>query len=86
MGIPACGKPIVKVARIRNMVTNPHYRRMRWNPLRLHLQFILGNERRYFYDFFMICCGPMPLQGCLEDAHDALIQAFTPDGYYLWAP
>ena len=63
MGIPACGKPIVKVARIRNMVTDPHYRRMRWNPLRLHLQFISGNERRYFYDFFMICCGPMPLQG-----------------------
>jgi hypothetical protein len=27
----------------------------------LHRQFALPNTRRYFYDFFLICFGPMSL-------------------------
>jgi hypothetical protein len=22
---------------------------------------MMGNERRYFYDYYMVCCGPIPL-------------------------
>src|SRR5207249_429661 len=51
MGLPACGKPIVRIVRIRSMVREASYRRMRWNPFRLHLRYAMGNERRYFYDF-----------------------------------
>jgi hypothetical protein len=37
------------------------YRRIKRNFFRVHYQYIFGNNRRYFYDFFLICCGPMPL-------------------------
>ena len=82
LGLPACGKPIVKLVRIRNMVKGSSYRRMRWNPLRLHLQFALGNERRYGYDFYMICCGPLPLQSLVERPPDDVVTAIAPDGTY----
>jgi hypothetical protein len=62
MGLPACGKPIVRIVRIRDMLSAESYRRMRGQFFRIHRQFVLGNERRYFYDFFMMCCGPLPLQ------------------------
>jgi hypothetical protein len=83
MKLPACGKPIVRIARIRKMVTESAYRWMRWRPFRLHLQFTSGNERRYFYDFFMICCGPMPLPTRVELPSEQAVGAFAPDGTYL---
>ena len=66
MGLPACGKPIVRIVRIRDMLTPASYRAMRGHFFRIHRQFVLGNERRYFYDFFMICCGPLPLKQWVE--------------------
>ncbi len=85
MGLPACGKPIVRVTRIRNMVTETNYRRIRWNPLRLHLQFALANGRRYFYDFFMICCGPLSLYNRVQ-ANRESVDAFAPDGTIRTSP
>jgi len=82
MRLAAGDKPIVQIARIREMVTEANYRRMRWNPLRLHQQYVFGNERRYFYDFFMICCGPVPLQRRVESPFEAAVDAFAPDGSY----
>jgi hypothetical protein len=55
------GKPIVKIIRIRMMVEEHTYRRFRLNFLRIHRQAVMGNERRYFYDYYMLCCGPLPL-------------------------
>ena len=34
MGLPACGKPIIRIVRMRHMVTEETYRRMRWNPFK----------------------------------------------------
>src|SRR5205085_968878 len=48
MGLAARGKPIVRIVRIRNMLTPERYRRMRGNFFRIHRQFVAGNERRYF--------------------------------------
>lgn len=86
MGLPTCGKPIVRIARIRKMVTEASYRRMRLNPLRLHKQFVFGNERRYFYDFFMMCCGPLRLQYRVECPADEAVVAFASDGTYRSPP
>jgi hypothetical protein len=61
MGLPATGKPIVKTIRIRETMTAKEYRYLRVNFLRLHRQFAMPNSRRYYYDYYMICFGPMPL-------------------------
>jgi hypothetical protein len=39
----------------------------------------MGNEKRYFYDYYMVCCGPLPLQ---ERVHhpETIVAKFTPDG------
>jgi pimeloyl-ACP methyl ester carboxylesterase len=82
MGIPPCGKPIVRIARIRHMLSDEGYRAIKRNPLRLHLQFTYGNERRYFYDFLMIFCGPLPLRTRIERPDREVVDAFAPDGSY----
>jgi hypothetical protein len=61
MGLPPTGKPIVRTMRIRETMTPEEYRHFRFNFLRLHRQFAMPNSRRYFYDFYLICFGPMSL-------------------------
>jgi hypothetical protein len=61
MGLPPTGKPVVRTMRIRETMTPEEYRYLRLNFLRLHRQFAMPNSRRYFYDFYLICFGPMSL-------------------------
>ena len=44
--------------RFRSMLSSKTIRWLRWNQLRMHFQFIMGNERRAPYDYFMLVCGP----------------------------
>lgn len=53
--------PIVTQVRFRDMLEPAFYKRMKRNLFRAHYQFVMGNSRRYHYDFFMICCGPLTL-------------------------
>lgn len=61
MGLASTGKPIVKTIHIRKTMTAKEYRSLKTNFLRLHRQFAMPNSQRYFYDFYLICFGPMPL-------------------------
>ena len=79
LGMPATGKPIVKIIRIRLMVEEATYRRFHLNFLRIHRQAVMGNERRYFYDYYMLCCGPIPLVDRVENP-DRAAAAFAADG------
>jgi hypothetical protein len=79
LGMPATGKPIVKIIRIRMMVEEATYRRFHLNFLRIHRQAVMGNERRYFYDYYMLCCGPIALEDRVEDP-DGSVAAFAADG------
>lgn len=79
LGMPATGKPIVKIVRIRMMVEEHTYRRFHLNFLRVHRQAVMGNERRYFYDYYMLCCSPLPLAQWVEHP-DRAVAAFAPDG------
>ena len=54
--------PHVLNVRIREMLQPTDYSRIRNSLFRVHYQFVMGNTRRYFYDFFQICCGPMVLR------------------------
>jgi len=79
LGMPATGKPIVKIIRIRMMVEEQTYRRFHLNFLRIHRQAVMGNERRYFYDYYMLCCGPIALADRIENP-DRAVAAFAVDG------
>ncbi|KAA5602341.1 hypothetical protein [Blastochloris sulfoviridis] len=62
MGLKVERLPEVRTVRIRNMLKEETYRRFRGDFFRMHRQFVMGNERRYHYDYFMILCGPVPLE------------------------
>jgi pimeloyl-ACP methyl ester carboxylesterase len=79
LGLPATGKPIVKIFRIRLMVEEHTYRRFHLNFLRIHRQAVMGNERRYFYDYYMLCCGPIPLVDRVANPEQA-VAIFAADG------
>jgi hypothetical protein len=79
LGLPPAGKPIVKIIRIRLMVEEHTYRRFHFNFLRIHRQAVMGNERRYFYDYYMLCCGPIALAERVADP-DQMVTAFAADG------
>lgn len=82
MGLPHTGKPIVQNARIRNMLEKSTYRRFQLDFFRLHRQLGMANDRRYFYDFFMICCGPVTIEA-RANFPDAMVGLFGDDGSYL---
>jgi hypothetical protein len=54
------GRPVIRRVQIHQMLSAPTLRRFRFNYMRLHYQFVMANERRTVYDYFMMMCGPAP--------------------------
>ena len=81
LGIVGVRSPVVRVFRLRDLMTEEAYRRIRYNHVRLHRQYVMPNGRRHYYDFYMICFGPMPLAQRSELA-DGVLAAFSDDGGY----
>jgi hypothetical protein len=79
MGLPPAGKPIIRIIRIRHMVEEHTYRQFHLNFLRIHRQAVMGNERRYSYDYYMLCCGPLALAERVANPELA-VAAFAADG------
>jgi len=52
-----CGA-IIRRVQIHQMLSAPTLRRLRFSYMRLHYQFVMANERRAAYDYFMLMCGP----------------------------
>lgn len=63
LGFPPAKRdfPLVRSVRMKAMLARKTYRRVRRSFFRVHYQYVSGNTRPYFYDFFLICCGPLPL-------------------------
>jgi hypothetical protein len=59
LGLQAAVHPVVRTVSIRRMLNDSTYRRIRHNFLRMHNQFVSGNDRRARYDYFMLVCGPL---------------------------
>ena len=57
VGAQRCN-PFIWTIRLRGMLTKTVYQRLRWNCVRVHYQFIMANEKRAPYDYFMLVCGP----------------------------
>ncbi len=54
-------QPIIRMVRIRAMVEKATYRRIQFKFMRVHHQFVMANELRTNYDFYMMGCGPVPI-------------------------
>lgn len=58
LGLQAASKPVRRSIRLSRMLSPETWSRFRGNLLRIHRQYVMGNEQRYAYDFHMIACGP----------------------------
>jgi pimeloyl-ACP methyl ester carboxylesterase len=59
-GDPMRGKPVLRRVWIQQMLSKRTYWRYRLRFMRLHYQFLMANELRSTYDYFMMVCGPLP--------------------------
>jgi hypothetical protein len=67
--------PVLQFVRFRTMLTPQTYRRIKFNWLRVHRQFVLASERRTNYSFHMMLAGPFCLAEIMENR--GLPQAFV---------
>jgi len=73
------GRPLIRRVHIRDMLSPESYRRFKANFFRLHRQLVMGNEKRYFYDYYMVCCGPIPLKTRVLKP-EIMVASFAADG------
>ena len=71
--------PLIWTLRLHDMLSPEFYWRIQWNFFRRHYQFIMANDQRAPYDYFMLIGGPVPVAGWARDAHGVLA-AFDGDG------
>jgi hypothetical protein len=64
--------PTIVPVRFREIIKPEHYNLFRWKFFRVHFQFVMANERPHPYDFFMIVCGPLPLNERMASPEAAL--------------
>jgi hypothetical protein len=77
VGAERCN-PLIWKVRFRDMLSPEFYKRIRLNFFRLHYQFIMANDQRAPYDYFMLICGPVPVATWAKDPQAALA-AFDAD-------
>ncbi|MFK8253466.1 lipase family protein [Ancylobacter terrae] len=82
---PDRGSPVIRIVSFKQMLTPRKFRRIRWRMMRIHYQFLLANERRANYDYFMFVLGPVPFDD-LVIARDGPLRRFAPDGALLPPP
>ena len=76
--MPDTGRPLIRRVHVRDMLERATYRRFKGNFFRLHRQLVMGNDKRYFYDYFMVCCGPFALETRVHRPERVVM--FSPDG------
>ncbi len=78
----ADGGPIIRRVQIHQMLSAPTLRRLRFSYMRLHYQFVMANERRSPYDYFMLMCGPAPFRLTVNQP-DGPADLYDADGAYV---
>ena len=81
LGLPRSDSPVVQIVRIKHMLKPETYNGLKRDFFRVHRQFVMGNEQRYFYDYYMMCCGPVSLDQRVA-YHEGAVNAFAPDGSF----
>jgi hypothetical protein len=78
-GLPDPGGPWIRLAQFHDMLSAATMRRLRFSFLRLHYQFVMANEQRAVYDYFMLICGPVPFDRTIRQLNGPK-DLFAPDG------
>ncbi|RFC69048.1 MULTISPECIES: lipase [Mesorhizobium] len=65
---------LVRRMRVKDMLEAETYKRIKKSFFRVHYQYIFGNTKPYWFDFFQVCCGPIPL---LERAEEMIVGSGT---------
>jgi hypothetical protein len=73
--------PLIWKVRFRDMLSPEFYRRLRWHFFRMHYQFIMANDMRASYDYFMLVCGPAPAREWAAQSQ-AVLARFAEDTSY----
>jgi len=76
---------VIRRVQIHEMLNAPTLRRLRFSYMRLHYQFVMANERRAAYDYFMLMCGPAPFAQTIN-CPNGPADLFGADGAYADAP
>ncbi len=71
------GKPVLQKIQFKEMADFDAIRPN--NAYKNHRQFVRANTKRYFYDYFMACCGPFDLKARVKYP-DLMVAAFSSDG------
>jgi hypothetical protein len=80
--VPRPGGPVIHRVQIHNMLSKKTLRRLRFKYMRLHYQFVMANERRTVYDYFMLICGPAPFRRTIMEPKGA-DGLYRQDGSYV---
>ncbi len=72
--------PVIWQIPFQSMISKRTFGRMRFNYWRKHYQYIMSNERRAAYDYYMFVCGPAPFS--LWASPRTIGDAFALDGSY----
>lgn len=67
-----CTNPVIRSAKFKELVTEETYGTMRFNPFRMHFQFMMANDWAGEYDYFMIVLGPWRLSARVADPDGAI--------------
>jgi hypothetical protein len=67
--------PIIWPVRLRDMLTDAAYDRVRGSQFRMHYQYVMANDQRAPYDYFLLVCGPVPVTRWAEQP-DAIAKCF----------
>jgi hypothetical protein len=78
-------RPRIRVIAMSEMLSPQSYRRYALKFMRLHYQYVMANEKRAAYDYFMMVCGPIPFSRLIE-APNGPVDLIAADGSYLQAP
>ena len=73
--------PLIWPVRFRDMLQPAFYRSLRWKQFRLHYQFLMANDMRAPYDYFMLVAGPAPAREWAADGR-AVLARFAEDLTY----
>jgi hypothetical protein len=73
---------VIGRVQIFRMLSEETWRRFRYNYMRLHYQFVMANERRTAYDYFMLMCGPAPFRQTISVANGPAA-LYGADGSYV---
>jgi len=67
--------PIIWPVRLRDMLTDAAYDRLRVSQFRMHYQYVMANDRRAPYDYFLLVCGPVPVTAWATQP-DTIVKSF----------